>query len=261
MLVGFGGTSTDVNGGGTTWVVNNSTITSNPIANNVLTLTDGLGNELRSAFYNTKQSVATGFVASFTYQDVGGGGADGATFVLQNDPNGTAALGNGGGGLGYAADGLPAIITPSIAFEMNIYTAAAPHIVGTNLVNSATNPGVGVYNATGAVNFAGGDPIQVTLAYDPTTNTITETDTDTTTNGVYTTQYPGQNVAGILSSDSAYIGFTGGTGARPPRKRSAIFRIPEAAACTPTTSSCRPARPRRSTSAPMPPCRRSAWAL
>ena len=50
LVAGFGGTSTDITGTGTGWTVNNTTIASNPIDNNVLTLTDNVGNEARSAF-------------------------------------------------------------------------------------------------------------------------------------------------------------------------------------------------------------------
>lgn len=200
-ITGFGGTSSSTAGGGTPWVVNNTLIASNPITNNVLTLTDGIGNEARTAWYNTPQPYAvgnSGFIASFTYKVGAPGGADGAAFVISRDTRGTAALGGTGGQLGYSG------VTPSVGEEINIYSG---HTVGTNLV---VNGNTSTYHATGAVDFSSGDPINVVLSYNPATSTVTEIDFDTVTNATYTTTYS-QNFAG-LGSSTAYIGFTGGTG-------------------------------------------------
>ncbi len=93
-LSGFGG-----NGLG--WTVNSNGITSTPIANNVLTLTDNNGGEARSAFYNLPVSAGP-FTASFIYQAGGSMQADGMAFVLQNDGRGPSAIGAGGGSLGYS---------------------------------------------------------------------------------------------------------------------------------------------------------------
>ncbi len=57
----------------------------------VLTLTTGLYYEASAGWLDTPVSTGS-FVASFTYTDVtGGGSADGAAFVLQNDPSGSSA--------------------------------------------------------------------------------------------------------------------------------------------------------------------------
>ncbi len=194
---GFGGS-------GTGWTVNSSGITSTPITNNVLTLTDDAGNEARSAFFNAPQPFAigtAGFTASFNYTPGGSLGADGATFILHNDSRGTAALGGGGGALGVSG------ITPSAEWEINIYNG---HTIGTNFV---TNGGNGNYNGTGAVNIAGGDPINVTLTYDPVQHTISEMLTDPTANTTFTTSYSNINLSTALgAAGTAYIGFTGATG-------------------------------------------------
>ena len=79
---GFGGS-------GLGWTVNSSGISSTPITNNVLTLTDNNGAEARSAFYDTPVPVGP-FTASFIYQAGGSLGADGVAFVLQNDVHGLA---------------------------------------------------------------------------------------------------------------------------------------------------------------------------
>ncbi len=208
QISGFGGN-------GTGWTVNNNAIASTPITSDVLTLTDGTGNEARSAFFNARVPFAgvagglqVGFVANFTYQDVGGTGAeaDGATFILQNDPRGRTALGGNGGGLGYGPDNAGVPIVPGAALQMNIY---AGHTIGTNFVTNGTD---GNYNPTGAVNLASGDPINVTFSYNPNTTTLTETLLDTTTNATFTTQYTNQNLATILGTGTPLIGFTGGDG-------------------------------------------------
>ena len=58
------------------------------LANNVLTLTDGGGNEARSAFTSSLVPInnATGFTANFVYTAGGNKGADGATFTIQSGP-------------------------------------------------------------------------------------------------------------------------------------------------------------------------------
>lgn len=201
-ISGFGGTSIDNNGGGTPWQVNNTAIASNPINADVLTLTDGANGEARSAYYQTAVPVVVagrGFSTSFVYQDATVGGADGVTFVLHNDSRGTIALGAGGGSLGYAG------ITPSVALEINIYNG---HPIGTQLL---TNGVIADAHATAPIDFSSGDPINVALAYNPATTTLTETDTDLTTSAVFTTSYT-VDIAAVLGGNSAIMGFTGATG-------------------------------------------------
>ena len=175
------------------------------------------GSEAASAFYATPQSVGA-FTAQFTYQeDIIGDTdpktlstnantldpADGFAFVLQNDTRGSSALGDAGEVLGYGSNSGTPAISPSAAIEFNLYSGRT---VGTNL---ATNGATQVYNATGAVNVASGDPILVNLGYDGTT--LTETLTDQTTADIYSTSYV-TDLPGILGGSTAYVGFTGGTG-------------------------------------------------
>jgi autotransporter-associated beta strand protein len=200
------GTSVAVNnfgGNGTGWTVNSSGITGTPITNNVLTLTDGNNNEARSAFFNTPQPFAigaAGFTVTFTYQAGGTLGADGITFMLQNDPRGATALGGGGGSLGLNG------ISPSAAFEINIYSG---HTIGTNFV---TDGSVGNYNGTSPVNVNSGDPINVTLSYDPVHNVINEMLADPVAGATFPTSYSNINLAATLGAGTAYIGLSGATG-------------------------------------------------
>ena len=211
LINGFGGTSTDITGTGTNWTVNNTAIASNPINNNLLTLTDNNAGEARSAFFNTPQPIAGangGFVASFTYQASGNLAADGIVFMLQNDPRGLNAIGGTGGGLGYTNENTGVQVQPSVGIALNIYSG---HVVGTNLLTNGNANG-DVYLSSSPVNPSSGNPIAVTIAYNPSTTTVTETLTDTVANTTFTTQYTNQNLATILGANTAYVGFSGGTG-------------------------------------------------
>lgn len=175
-----------------------------------LTLTDGGGSEARSAFNATVQNI-TSFTTSFTYTDVGGGGADGFTFAVHNDPRGAAALGDPGGSLGYGGN---AKITPSAADSFNIF--------GTAATGYSTNGGKEV-GSTGTVNIANGNPINVTLRYSGGP-TLTETLTDTVT-GAKSFKAYAANIPGAVGGSTAYVGFTGGTGGVASTQRISNFTL------------------------------------
>ncbi len=190
---GFGG-----DGGG--WTTNAGAT----ISGDVLTLTDNGGYEARSAFYDTPLPVNAPFQATFTYQASGSSDpADGAAFVLENDPAGAGGVGGTGSDLGYGG------ITPSAAVEFNVYSG---HTRGTGYYNDGQTGGNGGsdYIATGPVNLASGDPIQVDLTYDGIN--LVETLTDQTTGATFITTYDNVNLADQLGGNTAYVGFTGGTG-------------------------------------------------
>ncbi|HEY3860999.1 MAG TPA: immunoglobulin domain-containing protein [Verrucomicrobiae bacterium] len=171
-------------------------------------LTEGGANETSSVFLNQKLDVAA-FLATWTYQESpGAGAADGTAFVLQNSPAGAAALGGGGGELGYVG-----ITGGSIAFEFNIYN---PNVIGIAIGTNGLGKGGtaatagGPYAGTGAVNIASGDPIGVMLEYINGIASLTLTDSNTL--AAYTTNYS-VNVTNFVGGSSAYVGFTGAAGA------------------------------------------------
>jgi hypothetical protein len=141
------------------------------------------------------------FKASFTYQDVGGGGADGFAFCLQNDTRGPSALGGSGGALGVSG------ITPSAEFTFNIYDGSA-NGPGTSFgINGANgNP----FTTNEFVNLASGDPIAVTIVYQNGAAQLTLTDTTTTLS--YSTNMAVGNLPAIVGGQTAYVGFVGADG-------------------------------------------------
>lgn len=186
---------------GTGWTLN-GTPSPATIVNNVLQLTYNAGSTARSAFYNTPLYIGN-FYAGFTYQDVGGGGADGVAFVVQNDTRGAAALGGGGGGLGVSG------ITPAAELTFNIYSGSpgGPGIsFGVNGANGAP------YHSTAPVDVASGDPINVAIRYDGTTAQVTLTDSYTIPASVFTTNLPIGSLAAMFGTDTAYVGLTGADG-------------------------------------------------
>jgi hypothetical protein len=181
------------------WTRNNDyrSATNPSIIGGVLTVTDGAGNEHTSAIYNKRQSI-TAFTAQFTYH--ASGAADGATFVVENDPGGVHALGRGDGGSGLGYNGM----TSAAAYEINIFSG---HTIGTNFV---TDGSTGNYNSTSPLSPASGDAIQVTLTYSGTT--MHESLLDTNTSATYSHDYTSIDLSSVVGAPTAFIGFTGGTG-------------------------------------------------
>jgi len=193
---------TPFNAAGTGWTQGGTTP---PImSNGRLELTSGLGSTARAAFLNDMQNIGT-FNASFVYQTVSGaGGADGATFCIQNATTGAATVGGAGGGLGYSG------ITPSVALAFNIYD---PNTRGIRLLQNGTLPaaGAGGYSPITPVLVGGNaNPIQVNVSYSGGVLTAFFRDLVTPAN-TFTTNFT-VDIPAIVGSSSAFVGFTGADG-------------------------------------------------
>jgi hypothetical protein len=240
------GTPNAGNGGlknGSGWMVNING-QGNPASFNgaALQVTDDNGNEHNTAFYFSPQVVTTDIMsgktgkwtASFIYQCTGKAAADGATFCIHNDPLGAMAgtPQDGGSALGYQG------IDNSVAVAFNVYSQSNPNagsgahpgetdiLYQSNAMAMTKAPGGAYANdptMTGNPPFSitSGDPIQVTLSYDQSTTTLTQTLTDMTTGGTATYTYTidiallvgadARNSQGVIPG-TAFVGFTGGTG-------------------------------------------------
>ncbi len=177
-----------------------------------LTLTSDGGGQAGSAFNSTVQDITQGFDTSFLYTVGGARQADGLTFTLQNDPRGTAALGGGGGSLGYSAGGGATAITNSVAIGLNFFNFGG--FTPTNNTQLGTN---GTFNTPvaigGGVTLYNGTPVNVHLAYNGTTLTETLAQDSGNGNGNYfITTYNTGNLQTVLGGRTAYVGFTGADG-------------------------------------------------
>ncbi len=163
----------------------------------VLTLTDGKSNEATSAFYPKLQRVAA-FKLAFMYQALTHGhtGGDGVALVLQKDPRGTRALGSDGADLGYG--GQTKHINGSSAIELDIY-AGGISVLG---MNGQT----GTFVPTSPVVLGSGDPIRVRAAFNGLILQVTLK--DIRTGATFHMESPF-----AVENHTAYVGFTGGSGA------------------------------------------------
>jgi hypothetical protein len=188
------------------------------LTSNSIGLTDGGNNEASSFYFKTPVSI-TNFETTFTFQFTfpnPNGESDGMTFILQNQ--GPAALGGPGGNLGYGESsafcgdpGGPAGITPSAAIKFDLFSNCGEGIDSTGLFTDGTYPGVpAVDMSSSGINLHSGDIFQVQISYDG--QNLTETIIDTVTHASFTHTYASVNLPQILGGNTAYAGFTAGTG-------------------------------------------------
>jgi hypothetical protein len=184
---------------GVGWTVNpGGSYTINIVTNDMMTLTDTNGGDnWTTAYFDNPQYVGA-FRASFTYEDQYGAPINGgAAFVLQNQ--GLAAVGGGGGGLGYSG------ITNSVAVAL-FPSSVDDTVTGYNVSTNGDLGSVVGNTATGNVKLGSGDPINVTLNYAPGQMTLTFTDAVAGTS--FSTNLP-INIPNAVGRDTAYVGFCG----------------------------------------------------
>jgi hypothetical protein len=177
-----------------------------------LQLTNGGAQEAGSAFVNTPVNIQN-FTTDFTIQ-LSNAVADGMTFTIQNV--GPTALGPAGGGLGYGPD-LPqnpdpspnAAITKSIAVKFDFFSNAGEGNDSTGLYVNGASPTTPAIDLTpSGIELNSGSTITAHLAYDGTNLTMTLTDVSSNT----FTQTWTINIPQTVGGNTAYVGFTGGTG-------------------------------------------------
>ena len=179
------------------------------VSTNFLELTDGGDYEAGSAFWTTPVNIQS-FTTNFTFQ-LSSATADGFTFTIQNA--GQTALGAYGGGLGYGADpnnGPTAAIGKSVAIKFDIYSNSGEGNDSTGVFTngaSPTNPAVSLTSS--GIVLTSGDTIAAQLTYNGTTLTLNLT--DTVTNKTFTQAFT-VNIPSTVGANTAYVGFTGGTG-------------------------------------------------
>ncbi len=173
-----------------------------------LQLTDGGANEASSVYYNQKVDV-TKFSNQFSFQLLSPS-ADGFTFIIQN--NSTTALGPSGGALGYSNGTIASSINHSVAIKFDLYANQTETNDSTGLYTNAAAPfAVGSIDLTNTgINLHSGDVFQVNMTYSGTTLAVTITDTVTKASA---TQTYTVNIPSVIgNANTAYVGFTAGTG-------------------------------------------------
>jgi hypothetical protein len=201
-----------------------------------LQLTDGGNNEAASAFSTSKVDV-THFSTQFSFQlTAGTSTADGFTFTIQTAGN--TARGPAGGGLGYGPDhtGGTGGIPTSVAVKFDLYNNQGEGVDSTGLyIDGAAPTNVGSIDLTSTgINLHSGDKINVSMTYDGTTLTVTES--DPTVNKSASQSYT-INIPNTVGGGTAFVGFTGGTGGVTAVQDILTWTY------TPTSSSTAPAAP------------------
>ena len=168
-----------------------------------LRLTNGGTKEAGSGFFTTPLYVRS-FTTNFTFQLTNPKG-DGITFVIQNA--GTTALGPLGGGLGYGGTGG---IRSSVAVKFDLYNNSGEGTNSTGLYIDGASPTIPATTLGGKVNLHSGDVFNVHITYDGITLTMTITDVNIPADS-FTKSWV-VNVPGTVGGNTAYAGFTGGSG-------------------------------------------------
>ena len=174
------------------------------LVGNAVRMTDGGAGESAVAWTAKKVSVGT-FTANFTFQ-LPTSTADGFTFTIQDAPKGTWAIGGNASDLGYTG------ITKSVAIKFAMYSNSTKGAVSqTGLVENGAAPSTqSIDMSASKVSLHSGHILFVQLVYDGVT--LKQTVTDTSTGAVFAHSYT-VNLASVLGSSTAYVGFTGSTGA------------------------------------------------
>jgi hypothetical protein len=197
------------------------------IVNGALEVTDGGSGEEHAAWY-TKTVNVQAFTTDFNIQDTSAT-ADGMTFTIQNASPGIWSIGGNGGSLGYGGIG------SSVAVKFDLYSNAGEGSDSTGFYTDGVTPTVPAVDMTSSgVNLHSGDILHAHITYDGTTLTLTLT--DTVTSASFTTSQA-INIPSIVGANTAYVGFTGGTGGSTAIQNVLNWTyVPSSAAATPTFS-------------------------
>ena len=194
------------------------------VVGTTLNVTPGVTATLGCVWVDTQESIVGGFVTEFTFAfspSLGGGGGgsgDGIAFVIHNDPQGTAAIGNHASGIGYG--GFPTDptrgINNSLALEIDDFAGAGQNDPNGNHLslhtmgagdNSADHALASIGETTNVPFFGQGSGAHtVRIEYDGTTMQVFFDDLVTPALTVAV------DLAAILGGTNAWVGITGSGG-------------------------------------------------
>ena len=166
-----------------------------------LQLTDGNYDEAGSAFFNTPVN-SQFFTSDFTFQ-LTNPGADGITICIQNQ--GPTALGAAGGDLAYVGIG------NSVAVKFDLYNNAGEGTNSTGIYTGGEEPFVPAIDLTpSGINLHSGDVLRARLIYYNPVLLLEMVDTTNSTE-YFSTEFT-IDIPTAVGGNTAYVGFTGGTG-------------------------------------------------
>jgi hypothetical protein len=176
-----------------------------------LQVTDGGSFEAGSSFYAAPLNIQA-FTTDFTFQlanPLAGGYfppantiGDGITFTIQNA--GAYAIGGLGGELGYQGIG------KSVAVKFDLHNNDGEGTNSTGLYINGVAPTVPAVDLTGTgIDLHSGDLFASHITYNGTDLNLTLT--DAVTHATWSHSFP-VNIPAIVGSNTAFVGFTGGTG-------------------------------------------------
>ena len=198
------------------------------VSGTALRVTPNQNAQSGSAFYDQPVQVAGGFVCTFEFQitNLSGTGADGMTFIIHNAAAGLNALGDSGSGMGYARNASVSIEN-ALAVEIDTYSSGqgdpndnhvSVHTGGTGPNDYTESQSVG--NAVPAMSMKDGLVHTMVIAYNGETIEVFVDDLvtplvaapwDFAAGGTYLSGNPAPGL-NLINADSAYVGFTAGTG-------------------------------------------------
>jgi Legume lectin domain/Abnormal spindle-like microcephaly-assoc'd, ASPM-SPD-2-Hydin len=188
------------------------------IGGSTLRLTDTVTHQSGSGWFTTPLNIQT-FKTDFTIQIANpttNPTGNGIAFVIQE--SGLEALGPAGGGLGYGPDAITnpsaSSLTPiakSVAVKFDTVNNDGEGWNSTGLYINGASPSVPARTLGNGVNLQSGDPFKVHVSYDGTALTMKITDL-LNTSQTFTTSWP-IDIPGAVGGNTAYLGFTGATGA------------------------------------------------
>jgi len=172
------------------------------LSNNRILVTTNGANLAGAVYYNQKVNIQSfTMVAGIRFELTN---ADGGTFVIQNALSN--AIGASGGSLGYGGIGT------SVAIRFDTWNGAAGQLSTDILTNGSIPSGQGasgVLNTALGITAGGTWNLSLNVTYNGTTLSYTITNTDNNSN--FTSNAP-LNIPSIVGANTAWIGFTGGTG-------------------------------------------------
>lgn len=165
-----------------------------------LQLTNGGLQEASSVFWNTPINIQS-FSTDFEFQ-ISAAQGNGFTFTIQNV--GATALGSDAAGLGYQG------IAKSVAIKFNFNDYQGEGSDSTGIYTDGQAPTMPTVDLTpSGIQLASSDGIDAHVTYDGTTLTLTLHDL---VNNDNFTMSQAINIPQIVGGNTAYVGFTGGSG-------------------------------------------------